>query len=96
MNHRKPRLRVPLLSRILNDSRDSNFGSSQSCNLQPGDSRRLSYWTRLPCSRPLTTDAIRGIASAYRFIKQPGPGLVIKMDPPPDHGEKSYKDSGRL
>jgi hypothetical protein len=27
---------------------------------------------------------------------QPWPGLASKMDPPPDHGEKSYKGSGRL
>lgn len=28
--------------------------------------------------------------------KQPMPGLTRKMDPIPDHGEKSYKGSGRL
>jgi NAD(P)-dependent dehydrogenase (short-subunit alcohol dehydrogenase family) len=27
---------------------------------------------------------------------QPWPGLASKMDPPPDHGEESYKGSGRL
>lgn len=27
---------------------------------------------------------------------QPWPGLAGRMDPPPDHGEKSYKGSGRL
>ncbi len=27
---------------------------------------------------------------------QPWPGLASKMEPPPDHGEKSYKGSGRL
>ena len=27
---------------------------------------------------------------------QPWPGLAAKMDPPPDHGEKSYRGSGRL
>ena len=27
---------------------------------------------------------------------QPWPGLAGKMDPKPDHGEKSYKGSGRL
>jgi NAD(P)-dependent dehydrogenase (short-subunit alcohol dehydrogenase family) len=32
----------------------------------------------------------------YKFIKQAWPGLASKMDPPPDHGEKSYKGSGRL
>ena len=28
--------------------------------------------------------------------KQPWPGLACKMDPPPDHGEKTYRGSGRL
>src|SRR5436305_1433318 len=28
--------------------------------------------------------------------QQPWPGLASRMDPPPDHGEKSYKGSGRL
>lgn len=28
--------------------------------------------------------------------EQPWPGLASKMQPPPDHGEKSYKGSGRL
>jgi NAD(P)-dependent dehydrogenase (short-subunit alcohol dehydrogenase family) len=32
----------------------------------------------------------------YTFAKQPWPGLASKMQPPPDHGEKSYKGSGRL
>ncbi len=32
----------------------------------------------------------------YNFTKQPWPGLASKMDPPPDHGETSYKGSGRL
>ena len=32
----------------------------------------------------------------FRKQKQPWPGLACKMEPPPDHGEKSYKGSGRL
>jgi NAD(P)-dependent dehydrogenase (short-subunit alcohol dehydrogenase family) len=32
----------------------------------------------------------------YTFAKQPWPGLASKMQPPPDHGEQSYKGSGRL
>lgn len=28
--------------------------------------------------------------------KQPWPGLACKMSPPPDHGEESYRGSGRL
>lgn len=32
----------------------------------------------------------------FKRQPQPWPGLASKMDPRPDHGEKSYKGSGRL
>lgn len=32
----------------------------------------------------------------FQEQKQPWPGLVSKMNPRPDHGEKTYKGSGRL
>ena len=32
----------------------------------------------------------------YKKQSQPWPGLAGKMDPPPDHGEQSYRGSGRL
>lgn len=32
----------------------------------------------------------------FKSQSQPWPGLASKMDPVPDHGEKSYKGSGRL
>jgi hypothetical protein len=32
----------------------------------------------------------------FKGQSQPWAGLVTKMDPRPDHGEKSYKGSGRL
>jgi NAD(P)-dependent dehydrogenase (short-subunit alcohol dehydrogenase family) len=32
----------------------------------------------------------------FKPQQQPWPGLASKMDPVPDHGEKSYKGSGRL
>src|ERR1700760_1098533 len=32
----------------------------------------------------------------YDTTQQPWPGLASKMMPPPDHGETSYKGSGRL
>ena len=32
----------------------------------------------------------------FQKQSQPWPGLACEMDPPPDHGEKSYKGSGRL
>jgi NAD(P)-dependent dehydrogenase (short-subunit alcohol dehydrogenase family) len=35
-------------------------------------------------------------APPYKKQSQPWPGLASKMEPPPDHGEKSYRGSGRL
>ena len=32
----------------------------------------------------------------FRKQSQPWPGLASKMDPKPDHGERSYRGSGRL
>jgi len=32
----------------------------------------------------------------FKRQSQPWPGLAGKMDPPPDHGEKSYRGTGRL
>src|SRR5271155_3064075 len=32
----------------------------------------------------------------YKKQSQPWPGLASKMEPRPDHGETSYKGSGRL
>ena len=32
----------------------------------------------------------------FKEQQQPWPGLASKMEPRPDHGEKSYKGSGRL
>jgi hypothetical protein len=32
----------------------------------------------------------------YPSQRQPTPGSTTKMDPRPDHGETSYKGSGRL
>jgi short chain dehydrogenase len=32
----------------------------------------------------------------YKRQSQPWPGLASKMEPRPDHGETSYKGSGRL
>jgi hypothetical protein len=32
----------------------------------------------------------------FKKQSQPWPGLASEMDPPPDHGETSYRGSGRL
>jgi NAD(P)-dependent dehydrogenase (short-subunit alcohol dehydrogenase family) len=47
-------------------------------------------------SQPVEDPTTKYPKPPYNFTKQPWPGLASKMDPPPDHGEKSYKGSGRL
>ncbi len=55
-------------------------------------------------SSPTTTNTAQPIEDPttkypkppYTSPFQPWPGLASKMEPPPDHGEKSYKGSGRL
>ena len=32
----------------------------------------------------------------FKRQSQPWPGLASQMDPPPDHGERSYRGAGRL
>jgi NAD(P)-dependent dehydrogenase (short-subunit alcohol dehydrogenase family) len=47
-------------------------------------------------SQPMEDPTSKYPKPPYTFVKQPWPGLASKMVPPPDHGEKSYKGSGRL
>jgi NAD(P)-dependent dehydrogenase (short-subunit alcohol dehydrogenase family) len=47
-------------------------------------------------AQPVQNPTSKYPAPPYTFVKQPWPGLASKMSPPPDHGEKSYKGSGRL
>src|SRR5437763_9912468 len=50
---------------------------------------------------PMTTQKLEDPRTKYpeppfKEQSQPWPGLASKMDPRPDHGEKSYNGSGRL
>lgn len=47
-------------------------------------------------SAELEDPTTKYVRPPFKEQKQPWPGLVSKMDPRPDHGEKSYKGSGRL
>ncbi len=47
-------------------------------------------------AQPLQSPEDKYPKPPYKSQSQPWPGLASKMDPPPDHGEKSYKGSGRL
>jgi NAD(P)-dependent dehydrogenase (short-subunit alcohol dehydrogenase family) len=46
--------------------------------------------------RPLQNPVDRYPKPPYKRQSQPWPGLASKMDPRPDHGETSYRGSGRL
>lgn len=61
----------------------------------------ISSPARTEESKAMSAQPLRDPTSKYPkppFEKQsqPWPGLASKMQPPPDHGEKSYKGSGRL
>lgn len=47
-------------------------------------------------SLPLENPVDKYPKPPFKGQSQPWPGLASKMDPRPDHGEKSYKGSGRL
>jgi NAD(P)-dependent dehydrogenase (short-subunit alcohol dehydrogenase family) len=51
--------------------------------------------TKAPSS-PLADPTTKFRKPPFRVQKQAWPGLASKMDPKPDHGEDSYKGSGRL
>jgi len=63
--------------------------------ITPAMANNLNGGDFLPSTEPEdpTTKYVR---PPFKAQTQPWPGLASKMDPRPDHGEKSYKGSGRL
>jgi NAD(P)-dependent dehydrogenase (short-subunit alcohol dehydrogenase family) len=49
-----------------------------------------------PTAQPLTNPGSKYPKPPFNKQSQPWPGLASKMDPKPDHGETSYRGSGRL
>jgi NAD(P)-dependent dehydrogenase (short-subunit alcohol dehydrogenase family) len=45
---------------------------------------------------PMVDPAAKYPKPPFKKQSQPWPGLASQMDPPPDHGEQSYRGSGRL
>jgi hypothetical protein len=64
------------------------FGQEPSAQGQPKTYPRTA--------QPVQDPTMKYPKPPYTFLKQPWPGLASKMVPPPDHGETSYKGSGRL
>ena len=61
----------------------------------------LTAQTNMPTPVPVPAEPLRDPKTKYpappfKGQSQPWPGLASKMDPVPDHGEKSYRGSGRL
>ena len=52
--------------------------------------------TQMNTSQPLADPTTKYPKPPFPGQEQPWPGLASKMDPKPDHGETSYKGSGRL
>lgn len=52
--------------------------------------------TNEPTAQPVADPTTKYPKPPYTSPFQPWPGLASKMTPPPDHGETSYKGSGRL
>ena len=49
-----------------------------------------------PTAAPLTDPRTKHPKPPFKRQSQPWPGLASQMDPKPDHGETTYKGSGRL
>src|ERR1700759_2746172 len=47
-------------------------------------------------AKALTAPAGKYPKPPFKRQSQPWPGLASQMDPPPDHGERSYRGSGPL
>jgi len=58
--------------------------------------RSMAQGTTYMASQGITDPTSKYPKPPYKKQSQPWPGLASKMDPRPDHGETSYKGSGRL
>ncbi|HEY0898487.1 MAG TPA: SDR family oxidoreductase [Sphingobacteriaceae bacterium] len=56
----------------------------------------MSEENKRPSGTPLTDPTTKYPKPPFQEQSQPWPGLAGKMEPRPDHGEESYKGSGRL
>jgi len=69
-----------------------SLGAGLAAAALPSSSEAQASSTALPVADPTTKYPKPPYTSPF----QPWPGLASKMTPPPDHGETSYKGSGRL
>src|ERR1700709_1323275 len=64
-------------------------GSAKSASADPGQKAATP-------AQPLLDPTTRFPKPPFKAQSQPWPGLASKMTPRPDHGETSYRGSGRL
>jgi hypothetical protein len=64
--------------------------------LRDSASAPASAQAAAPAATPLQDPTTKYPVPPYKKQSQPWPGLAGEMDPKPDHGETSYKGSGRL
>jgi NAD(P)-dependent dehydrogenase (short-subunit alcohol dehydrogenase family) len=70
--------------------------SLASITFSPALSAQKSMSSSQPSAAELQDPQTKYPAPPFPGQTQPWPGLASKMDPVPDHGEKSYRGSGRL
>jgi NAD(P)-dependent dehydrogenase (short-subunit alcohol dehydrogenase family) len=56
----------------------------------------IKQMSKTPTPQPMQDPTKKYPKPPFNSQSQPWPGLASKMNPVPDHGEKSYKGSGRL
>ena len=75
----------------------SAIGLVAAAAMAPAAAQAAAPATPAPAqAQPLHDPADKYPQPPYKQQSQPWPGLASRMDPPPDHGEKSYRGSGRL
>jgi NAD(P)-dependent dehydrogenase (short-subunit alcohol dehydrogenase family) len=74
----------------------SGLGSGVAAAVAPAFGQSTNGSAGSNTSKPVEDPKTKYPKPPYNAKQQPWPGLASKMEPPPDHGETSYKGSGRL
>ena len=80
----------------MNRNESSSRGQSGETSEMAAQSAATDNSTRSKLREPLQDPTTKFPKPPFRKQSQPWPGLASKMDPKPDHGERSYRGSGRL
>ena len=77
-------------------SRRQAMGTAAAAGLAATAAGTASAKAGAPTAAPLTDPTTKYPKPPFQRQEQPWPGLASRMNPRPDHGETSYKGSGRL